>query len=243
MSKILVVGDIHNKHLVAQKYIDRWEAINPDGLIVLLGDYFDDFYDSVEDVIATAQWLKESLTKPNHIHLYGNHDIHYALPIKSETYCSGYTLDKHIAIQTILTKEDWSKLKYFYAHDNYWFSHAGVTSFWFSHPVEGITVEVIERAIAKAQIGIDIGDYTMMGCLYAADSYRGGRYPKGGLLWNDWRNKEYIKGITQVVGHTPRECVKWETRKGGTCINVDTHLKEVIVLNTEDGTFEVWTTD
>jgi hypothetical protein len=61
------------------------------------------------------------------------------------------------------------------------------------------------------------------------------------LLWCDWRNIDFFKGIVQVVGHTPRDEVKAHSRKGGTNINVDTHLKECIILDTETNTFDVVT--
>lgn len=237
-NKILVIGDIHQKQDVAEKYIAQW-----DGPVIFMGDYFDDFYDTPENAARTAEWLKESLTHPNRIHLVGNHDFHYMLPVESFVYCSGYTPQKHNVIKQILTDEDWTKLKYFHAENDCWFSHAGITSRWFSHPVKGITKDTIESVVEQAQLEIkgQLYDKPSINALKAADRYRGGRHEKGGLLWNDWRNSEFFKGITQVVGHTPRENVKCEKRKGGININVDTHLRECIILDTKDSSFEVIT--
>jgi len=236
MSKVLVVGDIHNKHNIAEKFISKW-----DGPVVLLGDYLDDFYDTPNDAAATAEWLKESLTKSNRTHLMGNHDFHYMMPIESNMYCSGYTPEKHKMIKQILTEEDWSKIKYFHSENNCWFSHAGITRKWFSHPLHGVTKDVIEGVVAQGLIDIKNRIYNGSGikAFYAADHYRGGRFEKGGLLWNDWRNSEFFAGITQVIGHTPRDSIKCARRNGGVNINIDTHLQQVIILNTEDSTYEI----
>lgn len=236
MSKILVLGDIHQRHQYADAYLKGW-----DGPVIMLGDYFDQFYDTPADAIATAEWLKESLTKPNRIHLMGNHDFHYMMPIESNMYCSGYTPEKHKAISQILTNEDWDKIKYFHSENNCWFSHGGITRKWFSHPIHGVTKDTIESMVQQGISDIKNRIYNGSGirALNAADHYRGGWFSKGGLLWNDWRNSEYFKGITQVVGHTPRNTIKCSKRKWGININVDTHLAQAIILNTEDSSYDV----
>lgn len=236
MSKILVLGDIHQYHESADLYLKGWE-----GPVIMMGDYFDQFYDTPDDAAKTAEWLKESLTHTNRIHLMGNHDFHYMMPVESNMYCSGYTPDKHKTIKQILTNEDWDKIKYFHSEDNCWFSHGGITNCWFSHPIHGTTKDTIESIVSQGILDIKNRIYNGNGikALNAADRYRGGRFEKGGLLWNDWRNSDFFKGITQVVGHTPREHIKCAKRKGGININVDTHLREAIILDTEDSSYEV----
>lgn len=238
MSKILVIGDVHQNHIKAESYITELNWLGP---IIFLGDYFDQFYDNPNEATKTAIWLKNSLQQPNRIHLMGNHDFHYMLPIESGNFCSGYTPDKHQAISNVLTQEDWDKVKYFHAENNCWFSHAGVSYKWFSHPIMGMDLENIENIIARAKQDIKARLYNTpnVGALWAADFYRGGRYDKGGLLWCDWRNIDFFQGIVQVVGHTPRDEVKAHSRKGGTSINIDTHLKECIILDTDAKTFDV----
>jgi hypothetical protein len=235
-TKVLVVGDIHNKHIKAEKIMSAW-----DGLVIQLGDIFDDFYDNPNDVTETALWFKESLKKQNRIHLMGNHDIHYMLPVGSGIFCSGYTPEKHRAIKEVLSLEDWEQVKYFHSINNCWFSHAGITRQWFQHPVHGITVEGIEARVKHAADAFKSRNYGDTQCLYAADQYRGGMFKKGGLLWNDWNNIDYIENVTQIVGHTPRRKVtcKKDTRKMSININIDTHLKHAIILDTTDSTYEV----
>jgi hypothetical protein len=237
-SRVLVIGDIHQNHQRANQYINNW-----DGQIVFLGDYFDQFHDSPEDARATAEWLKDSLQHSNRIHLMGNHDFHYMLPVGSGVFCSGYSPEKHKVVSEVLSMEDWNKVKYFHAENNCWFSHAGVSYKWFSHPVLGINKEVVEQVITKAKedIAAQIYNTSNVGALWAADHYRGGRYDKGGLLWCDWRILDFFEDIVQVVGHTPRDEVKSHSRKGGLNINIDTHLKECIILDTLSNQYEVVT--
>lgn len=235
-SKVLVIGDIHQNHLKAELYAQDWK-----GPIIFLGDYFDQFYDNPNDARATAEWLKDSLSQPNRIHLMGNHDFHYMLPVGCGTFCSGYSPEKHKAIKEVLSSEDWDRIKYFHAENDCWFSHAGVSYKWFRHPVLGINQKVVESIITRAREDIKgrIYDSPYVAALWAADHYRGGRYDKGGLLWCDWRILDFFENIVQVVGHTPRDNIKSHSRKGGLNINVDTHLKECLILDTESKQFEI----
>ncbi len=223
--KTLIVGDIHNKHKKIEPLLSKW-----DGNIILVGDYFDDFYDTVDDAISTALWLKESLTKSNRIHLMGNHDFHYMLPLYSDVYCSGYREDKHKSIKSILNKDDWDKIKYLHVQNNYWISHAGITKNWFSHPVKGFDLDSVNSILNRAIDCVNCLNYSEIQPIYAADFYRGGRYQKGGILWNDWRNIDLIEGVTQIVGHTPSDRIQIKTDGNTYAYNVDCWFEEFLVL-------------
>lgn len=236
MSKVLIVGDIHNKVQKAETAMGNWT-----GPIIQVGDIFDDFHDTVNDAIEAAEWLKQSILQPNRTHLMGNHDIQYMLPLNSGIYCSGYSVDKHKAIRSVLTDEDWSHVKYFLSVNNCWFSHAGITRMWFEHPINGLTLDGINEQINKAVHSINDKTYANIQCLYAADYFRGGRSKKGGLLWNDWRNSDFIEGVTQIVGHTPYDsiqCTK-DSSINSININVDTHMRQVITLDTITSAYEI----
>jgi hypothetical protein len=233
----LVIGDVHNKSDRAEKIINEYDCPT-----ILLGDYFDDFYDTVDDIQRTAEWLKESLSKPNRIHLIGNHDFHYMVKPKGITYCSGFSPEKYDKINEILTAEDWSKLKFFHHEkETYWFCHAGITKHWFEHPVLGLNLAGILKTVEECTEALKASDLSRCGALWAADRYRGGRCEKGGLLWNDWRNCEFFKGITQIIGHTPREEIKCQRKKGGININIDTHLAQVLELDTDNNSWNIKT--
>jgi hypothetical protein len=241
MKKLLIIGDVHQKVATVNSALSRESEADQ---TIFMGDYFDDFDDNAYEVEAMAHWLKESLTKPNRIHLMGNHDLQYMLP-QGSIFCSGFASWKHDIISKILTPEDWSKLEYFHhvkGVREIWFSHAGITKYWFEHPVLGTTVEHIQEVVLQSK---DCLKRLNTGCsiaaLYAADRLRGGRYPKGGLLWNDWRNIDHFENTIQIVGHTPYDKIQIQKKEEirSMCINVDTHLNEVLLFDLENESLEV----
>ena len=60
-TKIILIPDIHNDYFTAEKIIKKENPCN----VIFLGDYFDDFDDTVQDAINTAKWLKKSLKQKN----------------------------------------------------------------------------------------------------------------------------------------------------------------------------------
>lgn len=209
--KTLVIGDIHNHWQNIENLIEN----TPHDKVILLGDYFDDFHDSPAAVAATAKWLKRSLDKPNRIHLVGNHDYHY-MPHMVREYLGqcGHTDDKEKAINKIIKREDWDKLKFFHVEQDWWFSHAGVTTNWFQNPFKGVTEEVVNARIKK-----ELASGLLPLCLCAVDHKRGGKNERGGLLWNDWRNMQKIEGVKQIVGHTPAERVRFNKDANAVCVD------------------------
>lgn len=230
----LIIGDVHTKFEKVEKIIKDYDCP-----VIFIGDYFDDFDDDAEINKATAEWLKESLTKENRIHLFGNHDFQYRIkPIGMVTY-SGFHYKKYEKINEVMTEDDWDKLKYFHAIGKYWFSHAGITEYWFQHPVLGLTVEGINEIISKAKEAVKVSDLAGAQPLIAADYYRGGRHRKGGLLWNHDVNTDYIDGITQIYGHTEHDQIQVKRRINNTTINVDTGLREVLELDVDSNIWSI----
>jgi hypothetical protein len=226
---LLAIGDIHNQ----VDKVDEWLKRFPDYDVIFTGDYFDDYHDNPEIARRTALWLKDSLSKPNRIHLIGNHDFPYMT--NGKVYCPGFTPEKNEAVKGVLTENDWSKFKFYHRQYDFWFSHAGFTLYWFGNPVTGkLDVDKIDELIEQDLSQI-YGKLTH-GRLWAADRYRGGMHRKGGLLWNDWRNLDYIPGINQIVGHTPMNQIK---RRSNTDddpedqaihINIDCELKHCLIV-------------
>ena len=58
--KTLVVPDIHNKINVVQKILDKESSVDE---VIFLGDWFDDFDDSVNDVVEVAKFLNSIYTE------------------------------------------------------------------------------------------------------------------------------------------------------------------------------------
>ena len=123
MNKItLIIPDLHLKWKQAEKII---ASVGADE-IILLGDYFDDFNDDPASVKETCEWLEASVAKPNRIHLFGNHDQHYAYPYRS-FQCSGYAQWKYFIIHDSINPKLWDKVKWFHFLDNRWLlCHGGL---------------------------------------------------------------------------------------------------------------------
>jgi hypothetical protein len=238
--KLLIIGDVHLHYEKAERICRRFKNYK----IVFVGDYFDQFHDSPEENEWCAEWLKESMSKPDRIHLRGNHDEHYDPRVK--TYCSGFSISKKARINKVLTIEDWDKLKYFHYEHGWWISHAGISEYWFNPPIHGgiINTEIVQKTIDASIVKQRIGEYE--NAIWAADAMRGGRSEVGGLLWADWRTMKNIcpNGLNQVVGHTPVEkiLVSKLNDKNCTIVNVDcsaiTKLCEVLMID-DDGKYDI----
>ena len=234
MKKTLVIGDIHLRHKTITQILNVWS-----GPIIQVGDWFDNFGEKKKDTIATAKLFKHFVHRPDTITLMGNHDIQYRIKEKNGIYCSGYEPWKYDVINEIVSEIDWCKLKYFHYEQNFWFSHAGISHYWFQHPLDGTTVQNIEQKVTKAVQALDARMYSEIGCLYAADYYRGGNHRFGGLLWNDWNNIDHHEGITEIVGHTPSDKIRSKKHnENSQTINVDSFLNELLIIH-EDGQLEV----
>lgn len=194
--KIIVIPDIHTKYEKAERVCKKYS----DHKIVFIGDYFDTFNDTPEDNQYTAEWLVESLKKPNRVHLIGNHDECYNPRLT--LFCSGFSKQKKQAINKVMSSEDWEKLQYFH-HENGWlFSHAGINRYWFGEPLDdNINLNSIKKNISTS-IQKQLSGYTN-NSIWASDHYRGGQHEWGGILWQDWRKMELIPNLKQCVGHTP----------------------------------------
>jgi predicted phosphodiesterase len=210
MSRTLVISDIHNRHVQAQILIDKV----PCDRIVLLGDYFDNFSDSVCDAHNTAVWLKESILSNSKITpLIGNHDAAYFWPACTFLRCSGFTEPKMQAIRRVLPDEDMKhKFKVFTTDQNFVLSHAGLSNkvwkelnqFQTHIDIEKTKLDSFVSALDEyVKKNINMLELVRHAPLFAAGWDRGGEIPNGGITWMDWKNFAPIKGINQIVGHTP----------------------------------------
>jgi Calcineurin-like phosphoesterase len=216
MNKItLIIPDIHHKWHHAEKIISSVGADE----IIFLGDYFDDFNDAPEMVQETADWLVSSVNKPNRIHLFGNHDIHYAYTYRNFK-SSGYEQWKNFIIQDTVSQEVWNKLKYYHFLDNRWLlTHAGLHK-------ANVPGSILKLKTNRKEFIAELSghlDYSIIEgfkaaannvphWIFCAGGSRGGRQPVGGITWCDFeREFSPIEGINQIMGHTPCRsgCAKW----------------------------------
>jgi hypothetical protein len=235
--KILVIPDIHTHYEKAERICRKYS----DHKIIFLGDYFDQFKDTPDDNQFTADWLKESLSKPNRIHLRGNHDEQYDPRIN--VFCSGFSGNKKNAINNVLTVEDWDKLKYFHFENTWLFSHAGVNRHWFGNPMDDkINIDALQEKIENGVVLQKSGNPD--NCIWASDKLRAGKHEFGGILWADWRKLDLIPNLKQCVGHTPLHRITTLTDNiiNAKNINVDcsaiTYMSEVLQVE-ENGNVNI----
>lgn len=196
--KLLVIGDIHTHYEKVERIITKYKKTHK---FIFMGDYFDQFGDTPEINVSTANWVKNIMNEhPDWVFLYGNHDMIYHPHFSC--MCSGYSHAKKAEINKEFSIEDWDKLKYFHFENGYWFSHAGLTKYWFQHPMhESINQENVQSIVDDAVKKLKSGDEK--NAIWAAGFSRGGNNVVGSLTWLDWKDMELIPNMKQVVGHTP----------------------------------------
>lgn len=235
--KTLIIPDIHTKYEKAQRILDKYGKTHR---FIFMGDYFDQFGDTPELNVATANWLISTMdTYKDSIFLKGNHDEIY--DPRTNVACSGFSFQKKNAINQVMKIEHWDKLKYFHHEFGWWFSHAGLTVNWHLNPMhdvftEGSVQEIIDSAIIKQRAG------ETTNAIWASSYARGGNVRVGGLLWEDWRDLKLVDYVNQIVGHTPVKDIKIIKNDLATNINVDTsawaYFHELLVLD-ENGKYAI----
>ncbi len=224
MTKIVILADLHLKQARADHII---KSESPDK-IICLSDCFDDFGDTPELNKEMAKWLKPKLHDPKYVFLLGNHDAHYAFT-NNYLKCSGFTEEKFKAINSILTQEDWNKLKWYYFESDILFTHAGLSRHFIKCNNDGIDInwlrDYLEKESIKANKAIKNNKPHWF---YTVGSARGGR-GVGGIIWCDFR-REFIPipGLRQVTGHTPTFLLEPEWKAQS--LDLDTHLNHYAIL-------------
>lgn len=237
--KTLVIGDIHHRTNEAEHAI----ASVPHDQVVFVGDYFDQFGDGRGRAKKTAEWLKESLSKPNRIHLWGNHDLPYFKPTAFS--CPGWDDRKHNVINYVLKEQDWRKLKFNTWVDDFLISHAGVhPSFIPRFQKDAPSLQFVQEWLAKQDEGAWQSAYDPI-ChhhwYWDRGPARGGFYHLGGLLWLDWNQEFTPASFNQIVGHTPdgKNPIRKLEYYTSTNFCVDGLWGGVLVL--DSGKPEIWT--
>jgi len=131
----------------------------------------------------------------------------------STTGCSGYEDYKSVAINNRVTKEDWEKLVFYYDLDNKWLlTHAGYHPSWIDRSKFNAN-EILQYSHEAACRKLKIESVEAKKAFYANKMHwfnmpgysRSRNSPYyGGITWCDW-DKEFnvVKGLNQIVGHTP----------------------------------------
>lgn len=202
MKTTIIIPDVHLRFQLVDRLLKHEQ---PDE-VVYVGDFFDNFGDNPAMNRRQAIWLKAEMKKANRRFCWGNHDIHYAHPVRM-VRCSGFSEDKSEAINQILMPEDWAHFKWFHWVDDWLVSHAGVHPYLIPQahrdPLDPTWFKGwLEAEAHNADRGlIELKEHDW----FRAGLSRGGRAAVGGLTWCDFNDEfQPINGISQIVGHTPQ---------------------------------------
>lgn len=206
MSKVLVIPDVHMKKEVIEQGLQLARKHRADK-IIMLGDYFDDWYAMNYEYLEMIQYLKKVLrSNPNVIPLFGNHELSYlGYP------CSGFNRMVQPDVYNFLIKD--YRFAFCYAEDGILYSHAGVTTGWLKEN-QVITANDLRLKLHKkvgpeiVEKGIDkIDSYPrfsekLLPFSHVGPARGGSDYPSP--VWADLTELVADPApFRQVVGHTP----------------------------------------
>lgn len=194
--KILAIGDLHGKEIWKQAL----STIDADH-IVFVGDY-----------INAKQWIFNSKSRLNlkalinlkqenfeRVHLLlGNHDIAYLNP----SLFPESRLRRLISAKMFRLYHDNKQcFDVAYQHNQYLFTHAGISRFWYKKHKPVIDTQPGDTIAKKINL---LQHSNMFKILHEKGRARGGRFDYGGITYADKveTEKNGIEGYTQVVGHT-----------------------------------------
>ncbi len=246
--KTIIIPDLHNRVTWVEEALSS-PKLQPFDRVVFLGDYFDDFNDTAEDIIRAASWLKASLHKPNRVHLIGTHDIWYRFPWNPGIAASGNTEEKAHIINGILDNDDWNLLMMYHYEQAYLMTHAGVHPSLITAFVrekskdnavpalltgEDIVDKVVKPATDEALVHAGTKQSEWIGAGYA----RMGNQPVGGILWLDWTIEfKPVPYLNQIVGHTELKRPGLKRSKTSTNYCIDTRNKHIGILENDVFTY------
>jgi predicted phosphodiesterase len=202
--RLIALGDTHGK--------DTWERIvkkeKKADKIVFIGDYFDSFdisYQGQRNNFLKILEYKRKYPKKV-ILLIGNHDFHYIC--EGERY-SGYQYDWYREIRMMINGAiDEGLMQMCYKHDNFLFTHAGVTKTWAANSKLKIDSKYIDEEI-------DTLFFSKPDLFKFSPSYN--REGSGDEVTQTpiWvrplsLKRDGIEGCVQVVGHTRQDGIKLE---------------------------------
>ena len=185
--KIIIVGDLHGK--------SDWESIDVDlyDKIVFLGDFTDAFDKTDQEIIINLQNIivlkKNNMEKV--ILLFSNHDVQYAFP-QDPNKCSGYRPSCALILQQIFA-DNYKLFQMAHLEEDYLFTHAGVSTFWWNNFVERSKYFEYMTAFNKAQV---LNELVNTGDRWMFNDDQGPLWVRPKTLFDP------LHGYHQVVGHT-----------------------------------------
>ncbi|HTH46801.1 MAG TPA: metallophosphoesterase [Candidatus Limnocylindria bacterium] len=195
----LIIGDIHHQTNLADKALQGVAGAYEK--VVFLGDYFDSFFDSPQQMRTTCRWLRSSLAKPDRVHLLGNHDIAYFFAQHRQCRCPGHSTEKQQVFDQEMAGVPPNALQIAALVGEWLLSHAGFSATLARDHSAGEIVRMADSELAHIAPGQESNLLHVGPC-------RGGHDEVGGPLWLDWSREFHpIAGLNQIVGHTPAKGV------------------------------------
>lgn len=211
--RIIALGDTHGRAF--WKLIVRREKFDK---LIFIGDYWDSFdipykeqYQNFLDIIAYKEANPDKV-----VLLLGNHDFHYT-PVASmygDKY-SGYQKDKCYTIAHAMATHK-SLIQVAHLHDNYLFTHAGVTQVWINR-IQGL--KSLDKFVVEEPIDKYINDlYQYKPAWFTFYEYDRSGYGESVGQSPIWvrpqsLNEDAYGDYIQVVGHTGQERMATEPVK------------------------------
>lgn len=148
--------------------------------------------------------------------LLGNHDLQYYFDDIRKYGCSGFR--PHIWAQVHeIFKLNKSIFKASYGYKNYLWTHAGISS--------QLSILIDKLPFDKTEWSPEINRlfYVLDETLFRAGYDRGGEHPIGSIFWAHIEETRWniIKGLHQIVGHTPIDDILTESLDDGSITYVD----------------------
>jgi predicted phosphodiesterase len=222
--KILTIGDIHGRTVWKNAPIEAFDKV------VFVGDYVDSFDKSNNEIYDNlSEILNKKSENPGKIELLlGNHDVQYMY--FPENRCSGFRPEAQFDLTELFLKNH-SHFKVAYQHNNFLFTHAGLSQGWYSEYKSFFTDNNIAGALNDML-------HTREGrkALFQCGKLRGGTHDFGGILWADRHETEhdFLLGYHQIVGHTRQKEIKSIQFEG-----TDSSITYVDVLENSDKFYEI----
>jgi len=197
MSKITVISDVHGR--------TDWKKIvalnqNSD-LFIFIGDYLDSFdikpIDQYNNLLDILEFKRNNIDKV--VLLFGNHDFVYT-PFCLGTYSGWKAMTSLLCQQVLLDAINEGLFKMCYIHDNYLFTHAGVSKTWCKQ--FNINIKDLENSMNEAFITTPKIFNFNQGRNFSNTGDDVCQTP----IWirPNSLNKDMINGYIQIVGHTPQ---------------------------------------
>jgi len=198
--KLLAISDIHGE----QFWIKVVEDEDPD-ILVLLGDYFDSYTLSAAEQlyifnkIIELKKRRSKKGKKTYL-LIGNHDFHY-FPEIGYNGTSGYQFRAKAALEDII-RQNRDHFQAAYQHNNYLFTHAGVSKTFLDNCLEVYDEKNIADFINKLFIqNPKVFKFNGFNS-YGDDPCQTPIWIRPNSLIRDTKDTFLWNNFIQVVGHT-----------------------------------------